>query len=125
MWIDSVAHTLPALMTRDLGSYFLYTEGGGAGILMAIFIIVFFLLLTFLLVLWILLPFSVFGVKRLLRECLNEQKKTNRLLDELIKKGGASSAPRPHERGPTSGKLSPEEEALPEILPLDDGPLDF
>lgn len=36
-----------------------------------------------LVVVWILLPFAVFGVKPLLRELLREQRRTNELLIEL------------------------------------------
>ena len=49
-----------------------------------------FLILFFILVLiWIALPFSVFGVKDLLREIVEEQKKTNELLKDLLKTGEA------------------------------------
>ena len=45
-----------------------------------------FLLLFFILVLiWIVLPFAVFGIKDLLREAIEEQKKTNELLKDLLK----------------------------------------
>ncbi len=47
-----------------------------------------FLLLFFILVLiWIALPFYVFGIKDLLREVIEEQKKTNELLKDLLKAG--------------------------------------
>ena len=47
-----------------------------------------FLLLFFILVLiWIVLPFAVFGIKDLLREIIEEQKKTNELLKDLLKAG--------------------------------------
>ncbi|MEK6599451.1 MAG: hypothetical protein AABY52_03800 [Deltaproteobacteria bacterium] len=47
-----------------------------------------FLLLFFILVLiWIVLPFAVFGIKDLLREAIEEQKKTNELLKDLLKAG--------------------------------------
>lgn len=47
-----------------------------------------FLLLLFILVLiWIALPFSVFGIKDLLWEVIEEQKKTNELLKDLLKAG--------------------------------------
>ncbi len=54
-----------------------------------------FLLLLFILVLiWIALPFSVFGIKDLLREIVEEQKKTNELLKNLLKeKSGVKSLP--------------------------------
>ncbi|MBZ0220731.1 MAG: hypothetical protein K8I01_09905 [Candidatus Methylomirabilis sp.] len=37
-----------------------------------------------LLILWIAMPFSVFGLKGLVRNMVEEQEKTNRLLGELI-----------------------------------------
>ncbi|HEY4707197.1 MAG TPA: hypothetical protein VII64_07035 [Thermodesulfobacteriota bacterium] len=37
-----------------------------------------------ILVLWIAMPFSVFGVKGLLKRSIEEQERTNRLLGELI-----------------------------------------
>lgn len=47
-----------------------------------------FLLLFFILVLiWMVLPFAVFGIKDLLREIIEEQKKTNELLKDLLKAG--------------------------------------
>jgi hypothetical protein len=42
-----------------------------------------YLLALLLLVLWIVLPFAVFGAKPLLRELLREQKRTNELLARL------------------------------------------
>lgn len=42
-----------------------------------------FLLLVLLVVLWVAMPFAIFGTKDLLRQLLVEQKKTNRLLEEL------------------------------------------
>lgn len=44
------------------------------------------------LVLWIAMPFSVFGVKRRLEKIAEEQEKTNRLLEalvEAVRKGAA------------------------------------
>ncbi len=38
-----------------------------------------------LLVLWMALPFAVFGIKDLIREAIEEQKRTNRNLERLIK----------------------------------------
>ena len=37
-----------------------------------------------ILVLWILMPFSVFGTKELLKKSIAEQEKTNRLLRSLL-----------------------------------------
>lgn len=55
----------------------------------AFFAIVFFFILVLasaLLILWIVLPFSVFGLKGLLKQCIREQEKTNALLRVLIEK---------------------------------------
>ena len=54
-----------------------------------------FLFLFFILVLiWIVLPFAVFGIKDLLREIIAEQKKTNELLKGTLKTGdGFKPAP--------------------------------
>ena len=61
----STGHILPAMM-------------GAFGLL-------FFLLLFILLILWVALPFSIFGIKDLIREAIEEQKKTNELLQRLLK----------------------------------------
>lgn len=60
----STGHILPAMM-------------GAFGLL-------FFLLLFILLILWVALPFSIFGIKDLIREAIEEQKKTNELLQRLL-----------------------------------------
>lgn len=36
------------------------------------------------LILWIVLPFSVFGIKGLIKEAIQEQKRTNELLKEIL-----------------------------------------
>lgn len=36
------------------------------------------------LILWIVLPFSVFGIKGLIKEAIGEQKRTNELLREIL-----------------------------------------
>lgn len=41
------------------------------------------LLVLALLVLWILIPFAVFGIKGLLRQLVEEQRRTNALLSQL------------------------------------------
>lgn len=35
-------------------------------------------------ILWILMPFAVFGIKDLARELIKEQRKTNQLLESLV-----------------------------------------
>ena len=42
-------------------------------------------LFTLILVLWLVLPFSIFGVKGLIREAIEEQRRTNALLSEILK----------------------------------------
>lgn len=61
-------------------------EGGvPAGILVALAI--FFLLsMGVLVVLWIALPFSVFGLKDLVRQCLKEQKETREILKAIYER---------------------------------------
>lgn len=46
-----------------------------------------FIAAVFIVVLWIMLPFAVFGVKPLLRELLREQQRTN---EELLRGAGRS-----------------------------------
>lgn len=50
-------------------------EALGAGVIIAIS-----LLCLLIAVLWILMPFAIFGSKDLLRELIREQKKTNEIL---------------------------------------------
>lgn len=47
------------------------------------FVIFVFLAAGVTLVLWIAMPFSLFGVKGLMRGIMEEQQKTNRLLEEV------------------------------------------
>jgi len=42
-----------------------------------------YLLALLLIVLWVALPFAVFGVKGLLREAIAQQRRTNELLERL------------------------------------------
>ena len=50
-------------------------EALGAGVIIAIG-----LLCLLIAILWILMPFAIFGTKDLLRELIREQKKTNEIL---------------------------------------------
>ena len=68
----STGHILPAMM-------------GAFGLL-------FFLLLFILLILWVALPFSIFGIKDLIREAIEEHKKTNELLKNLLEKKNATQS---------------------------------
>ena len=45
--------------------------------------IVLILLAILLVVLWVVLPFAIFGLKPLLRELLAEQRRTNQMIDKL------------------------------------------
>ena len=54
--------------------------------MMGAFGLVFILLIFILLAIWIALPFSIFGIKDLIREAIEEQKKTNELLKKLLDK---------------------------------------
>ena len=53
--------------------------------MMGAFGIVVILLAFVLIAIWMVVPFSVFGIKDLIREAIEEQKKTNELLKNLIK----------------------------------------
>ncbi len=124
MLIDLFSNIVPGVLTRDLGGYFLYSEGGGAGLAMAIVFLLFLGLSALVLVLWVLMPFSVFGIKGLLRQCMEEQKKTNRLLEKILEKGSAEPPVRTAPP-PAAQEQLLREETLPEILPLDDDNIDF
>lgn len=50
----------------------------------------FLLFLLFILVLWILMPFAIFGTKTILAGILAEQKRTNELLARLVEPAQAS-----------------------------------
>lgn len=52
--------------------------------MMGAFMVFFTIITGIILILWIILPFSVFGIKRLIREAIEEQKKTNEMLKQLI-----------------------------------------
>ena len=54
--------------------------------MMGAFGLLFLLLLFILIIIWIVLPFSVFGIKELVREAIEEQKKTNELLKDILGK---------------------------------------
>jgi hypothetical protein len=64
-------------------------DGGlPAGLLVAL--VIFFLLsMGVIMVLWMALPFSVFGIKDLIRQCLKEQKETNEILKSIVEGEGA------------------------------------
>ena len=53
-------------------------------VLAGAFIIFFLVSIGALIVLWIAVPFSVFGTKELLRKQIEEQEKTNRILAALL-----------------------------------------
>lgn len=67
-------------------------SAGGFG---ALVIIVGFVFGVVLLVVWIVLPFAVLGIKHLLRELVREQQRTNQLLQalELERRLPAPTAP--------------------------------
>lgn len=58
---------------------------GGAGIVIIGGLIMLALAIA---VLWICMPFAVFGMKPILQQLLAEQKKTNKLLEEEAKRAG-------------------------------------
>jgi hypothetical protein len=46
----------------------------------------FFTLFIILILLWVILPFSIFGIKGLIREVIEEQQKTNKLIIKLLQR---------------------------------------
>ena len=54
--------------------------------LLGILFVLIILFTVIVLVLWIALPFSVFGVKGLLKKAVKEQEKTNEYLRRLVEK---------------------------------------
>lgn len=61
-------------------------EGNMATAFMGAFGLFFLFLWVVLLVLWIILPFYIFGIKGLIKEMLEEQKKTNEFLKDILYK---------------------------------------
>ncbi|MFQ5479974.1 MAG: hypothetical protein ACE5DW_01700 [Thermodesulfobacteriota bacterium] len=110
MLINILFNLSPAIWTSDQGSYFLYSHGDKVPIFIAVLLFIILILAAIVLVLWIAMPFSVFAVKRLLKECVAEQKKTNSLLQKLVD-GKEDRAVR--------------EMDLPEIRPIIEEPRDF
>ncbi len=53
---------------------------------MGTLVVVAWVFLIILAILWICMPFAIFGTKPLLRQLLAEQKKTNKLLEEAAKR---------------------------------------
>ncbi len=53
-------------------------------IILGAFAIFFTVSIAVLIVLWIALPFSVFGIKELVRKSIEEQEKTNKLLESVL-----------------------------------------
>jgi hypothetical protein len=65
--------------------------------LMLAFAIFFFLSIGVLIVLWIALPLSVFGIKDLLRECLKELGETKEILKSIAEGDKDEEANEPDE----------------------------
>jgi hypothetical protein len=65
--------------------------------LMLAFAIFFFLSIGVLIVLWIALPLSVFGIKDLLRECLKELSETKEILKSIAEGDKDEEANEPDE----------------------------
>lgn len=54
-----------------------------------------FLAVGVVLVLWIFMPFSVFGLKGQIRQLAAEQRRTNELLERLVRSAPSNRAPAP------------------------------
>lgn len=80
----SLARLEPLARFMDGGHF--YGPAGHAGTAVALFFFILLVLSGVVLVLWVALPFSVFGIKGLLRRCIAEQERTNALLERLIER---------------------------------------
>ncbi len=67
-------------------------------IILSAFAIFFVLSMAVLVVLWIALPFSVFGMKDLIKKTIQEQEKTNKLLSSILESGLSAKKTEPVER---------------------------
>lgn len=56
-------------------------------IILSAFAVFFVVSVAVLIVLWIALPFSVFGMKDLIKKTIEEQEKTNKLLSSILEAG--------------------------------------
>ncbi len=56
-------------------------------IILSAFAVFFVVSVAVLVVLWIALPFSVFGMKDLIKKTIEEQEKTNKLLSSILEAG--------------------------------------
>ena len=79
--------------TREFGPYFFGPYEGPLITVLGVLILLILLFLAVVLVLWIALPFSVFGIKGLLKKAIKEQEKTNELLKSLIGSGRGRENP--------------------------------
>ena len=61
-------------------------EGNMAAAFMGAFGLFFIFLWVVLLIIWIILPFYIFGIKGIMKNILDEQKKTNELLKDMLYK---------------------------------------
>lgn len=69
----------------------------GMGAIGGVFILALGLLVIVIAVLWILMPFAIFGTKDLLRELIREQRKTNEILIAEAKRVRARDGYRPED----------------------------
>ena len=63
----------------------------------------FSVILIILILLWVILPFSIFGMKGLVREVIEEQQKTNKLLKTLLQKYATNPMKETGENEPGEG----------------------
>lgn len=62
----------------------------GMGAIGGVFMLAVVILVIVIAVLWILMPFAIFGTKDLLRELIREQKRTNDLLEQRSRRSEPS-----------------------------------
>lgn len=67
-------------------------EGGMAAAFMGAFGLFIIIVSIVLLIVWTVLPFYIFGIKGIMREILEQQKKTNEFLKDMVYKKIAADA---------------------------------
>ncbi len=84
--VDCVIRPLAGVQAFFSGGQYYGAYGDHMPVFLGVFFFLILLLSAVALVLWIAMPFSVFGLKGLIKRCIREQEKTNALLQVLIEK---------------------------------------
>ncbi|MFQ5441354.1 MAG: hypothetical protein ACE5EB_01365 [Thermodesulfobacteriota bacterium] len=84
--VESVIGSLGPVQGFFSGGQYYGAHGDSMPVFFAVVFFFILVLAAALLILWIAMPFSVFALKGLLKQCIREQEKTNALLRVLIEK---------------------------------------